>query len=173
MKVIQLPPGSWYDYWTGEKSSDKELKKMKPALDEVPAFVRAGAIVPRQPLVQHTGETPNGPLELRVYPGPDCKGSLYQDDGHTLAYEKGEFLRVNYSCQVGADAIRIVSTIEKDGYKPWWSAAEITVFGISKAPKSVRVGDATIHEWRFDSAQHAVVFTLPEAKNSWTAELIL
>jgi hypothetical protein len=37
----------------------------------------------------------------------------------------------------------------------------------------VRVGDATIHEWRFDSAQHAVVFTLPEAKNSWTAELIL
>ena len=92
---------------------------------------------------------------------------------NTLAYEKGEFLRVNYSCQVGADAIRIVSTIEKDGYKPWWSAAEITVFGISKAPKSVRVGDATIHEWRFDSAQHAVAFTLPEAKNSWTAELIL
>jgi len=70
------------------------------------------------------GRKPNGPLGLRVYPGPDCKGSLYQDDGHTLAYEKGEFLRVSYSCQVGADAIRIVSTIEKDSYKPWWSAAE-------------------------------------------------
>jgi alpha-glucosidase len=173
MKVIQLPPGAWYDYWTGEKSSDQELKKLKPALDEVPVYVRAGAIVPRQPLVQNTGETPNGPLGLLVYPGPDCKGSLYQDDGHTLAYEKGEFLRISYSCQVGTEAIRIVSTIEKDSYKPWWSAAEITVFGIGKAPKSVRVGDATIHEWRFDSAQHAVVFTIPEAKNSWTAELIL
>jgi len=172
-KVIQLPPGSWYDYWTGEKSSDRELKKLKPALDQVPVFVRAGSIVPRQPLVQNTGETPKGPLELRVYPGPDCKGSLYQDDGHSLNYEKGEFLRVNYSCQIGANAIKIVSAVEKDGYKPWWNAAEITIFGMAKAPKEVRVGDATIHEWRYDVAQHAIVFTVPEAKNNWTVETVL
>jgi alpha-glucosidase len=172
-KVIQLPPGSWYDYWTGEKSSDRELKKLKPALDQVPVFVRAGSIVPRQPLVQNTGETPKGPLELRVYPGPECKGSLYQDDGHSLNYENGEFLRVNYSCQVGANAIKIVSAVEKDGYKPWWNAAEITIFGMDKAPKEVHVGDATIHEWRYDVAQHAIVFTVPEAKNNWTVEIVL
>ncbi len=172
-KVIQLPPGSWYDYWTGEKSSDRELKKLKPGLDQVPVFVRAGSIVPRQPLVQNTGETPKGPLELRVYPGPDCRGSLYQDDGHSLNYEKGEFLRVNYSCQVGANAIKIVSAVETDGYKPWWNAAEITVFGMDKAPQEVRVGDATIHEWRYDVAQHAIVFTVPAAKNNWTVEIVL
>jgi alpha-glucosidase len=171
-KVIQLPPGSWYDYWTGEKSSEKELKKLKPALDQVPVYVRAGAIVPRQPVVQNTGETPKGPLELRVYPGPDCKGSLYEDDGHSLNYDKGEFLRVNYSCQLGTNAIKIVSAIERDGYKPWWNAAEITVFGMEKAPKEVRVGDATIHEWRYDATQHAIVFTVPEAKNNWTVELV-
>jgi len=171
-KVIQLPPGSWYDYWTGEKTSDRELKKLKPALDQVPVYVRAGGIVPRQPLVQNTGETPKGPLELRVYPGSGCRGTLYADDGHSLNYEKGEFLRVNYSCQVGANAIKIASSIETDGYKPWWNVAEITVFGMDKAPKEVRVGDATLHEWRYDSAQHAVVFTLPEAKNNWTAELV-
>jgi alpha-glucosidase len=171
-KVIQLPPGSWYDYWTGEKSSDRELKKLKPALNQVPVYARAGAIVPRQTLVQNTGETPKGPLDLRVYPGPDCKGTLYEDDGHSLDYEKGDFLRVNYSCQLGANAIKIVSAVEKDGYKPWWNAAEITAFGIDKAPKEVRVGDATIHEWRYDTAQHAVVFTVPEAKSNWTVELI-
>jgi alpha-glucosidase len=171
-KVIQLPPGSWFDYWTGEKSTDRELKKLKPALDEVPVYVRAGAIVPRQPLVQNTGETPKGPLELRVYPGPDCKGSLYQDDGHTLNYEKGDFFRVNYSCQVGADAIKVFSAIEKDAYKPWWNTAEITVYGVDKAPKSVRVGDATMHEWRLDTMQHAVVFTVPQANSNWTAELV-
>jgi alpha-glucosidase len=171
-KAIQLPPGIWFDYWTGEKSSDKELKKMRPALDQVPVYVRAGAIVPRQPLVENTGQTPSGPLELRVYPGSDCKGSLYQDDGHTFNFEKGEFLRVNYSCQSGADAIKIVSMIEKDGYKPWWTATELTVYGLDKAPKSVRVGDLTIHEWRFDAEQHAVTLTLPDAKNNWTAELV-
>jgi alpha-glucosidase len=171
-KVIQLPPGTWYDYWTGEKTSDKNVMQMKPALDQVPVYVRAGAIVPRQPLIQNTGETPNGPLELRVYSGPDCRGSLYQDDGHSLNYEKGEFLRVNYSCQVGAGAIKISSAIDKDGYKPWWTSAELIVYGIDAAPKEVRVGDATIHDWRYDSAQHAVIFAVSDAKNNWNAELV-
>jgi alpha-glucosidase len=171
-KVIQLPPGNWYDYWTGEKTSDRELKKLNPALDQIPVFVRAGGIIPRQPLVQNTGQTPNGPLELRVYPGPDCKGSLYQDDGHSLNYQKGEFLRVNYSCQVGAEALKISSAIEKDGYQPWWNSAELFVFGFDNAPKAIRVGDTAIHEWHFDAAQHAVVFLVPEGKTNWTVEII-
>jgi len=58
---------------------------------------------------------------------------------------------------------------EKDGYKPWWNVVEITVFGMDKAPKEVRVGDATLHEWRYDAAQHAVVFTVPEAKEQLDA----
>jgi len=171
-KVVQLPPGTWYNYWTGEKSSDRELIKMNPALDEAPVYARAGAIVPRQPLVQNTGETPNGPLELRVYPGPACKGSLYQDDGHSFNFEKGEFLRVNYSCQMAAAGIKIISAVETDGYKPWWNSAQITVYGFDKAPQSVRVGDTMIRDWHYDSAQRSVVFTLPDAKSNWTAELI-
>ena len=137
----------------------------------MPVYVRAGAIIPRQPLVQNTGETPHGPLELRVYPGPDCQGSLYEDDGHSLNYQKGEFLRVNYSCQLGQEAVKISSSIEKNGYKPWWSSAEVSVYGMDKAPQAVRVGDTTIHEWRFDSMQHAVIFLVPEARNNWTAEI--
>jgi alpha-glucosidase len=171
-KVVQLPPGNWYDYWTGEKTSDRELIKMNPALDEVPVYARAGAIVPRQPLVQNTGETPNGQLELRVYPGADCKGSLYQDDGHSFNFEKGEFLRVNYSCQVAAAGIKIISAVETDGYKPWWNSAQIMVYGLDKAPQSVRVGDTMIRDWHYDSPQRAAVFTLPDAKSNWTAELI-
>jgi alpha-glucosidase len=170
-KVIQLPPGSWYDYWTGEKTTDRELKKLNPALDQVPVYVRAGAIIPRQPLVQNTGETPHGPLELSVYPGLDCQGSLYEDDGHSLNYQKGELLRVNYSCQLGQEAVKVSSSIEKNGYKPWWNSAEVSVYGMDKAPQAVRVGDTTIHEWRFDSKQHAVIFLVPEARNNWTAEI--
>ena len=172
-KAIQLPPGNWYDYWTGEKTSDRDVKQFFPALDQLPVYVRAGSIVPRQRLVQNTGETPSGPLELRVYPGPNCSGSLYQDDGHSLNYEKGEFLRVSYSCQVGAGAIKISSILDKDGYKPWWSTAEITLYGIEKEPKSLRIGENTIREWRFDPKQHAIVFTVPDAKSNWAAEAVL
>ena len=171
-KVIQLPPGTWYDYWTGDKSSDRELKKLRPELDQVPVYVRAGSIVPRQPLVQSTSETPNGPLQLRVYPGPECKGSLYQDDGHSLNYQKGEFLRVNFSCEAGSAAIRVVSTVEKDGFKPWWDAADVVVYGVDKAPKSVRLGDTELHEWRYDELQHAVSVPVANARGNWTLQLV-
>ena len=57
--------------------------------------------MPLEPLTQSTEETPQGPLTLRVYPGKDCQGSLCTlDDGKTLAYTGGEFVRVNFSCEI-------------------------------------------------------------------------
>src|SRR5262249_38132552 len=92
-----LPPGQWYDCCGGRRHPSRDPIAVHPAIDEVPLFVRAGAILPMQPVIQHSGETPDGPLELRVYlPSPDsaanCGGSLYEDDGHSFAYQKGEYL---------------------------------------------------------------------------------
>jgi alpha-glucosidase len=168
---ISLPPGDWYDYWTSEKRSDKEKLLLHPKLDEMPLYVRAGAIVPMQSVVQNTGEIPGGPLRLRVYPGDDCRGALYQDDGHTFAYQKGEILRINYSCQVSPGSVTVTSSVEKNAFKPWWTTAEVTVYGAA-APKEVRVGDQLTQQWRFDSQAHAVVLTLADATKDWTVRFL-
>jgi alpha-glucosidase len=170
---VALPPGEWYDYWTSEKRTGKDKIDLHPRLDEVPLYVRAGAIVPMQPLVQYTGEKPDGPLQLRVYlptstAGNNCRGSLYLDDGHTYAYQKGEFLRVNYSCEVSTAFVRVVSTVEKSAYLPWWKSAELTLVGAASLPKEVRVGDQVIHEWRYDSQIHSVTLTVPDALPNWS-----
>ena len=169
---VQLPPGDWYDYWTSQKLSGKNKITLHPALDEMPLYVRAGAIIPTQPIVQNTGETPKGPLALRVYPGEDCHGSLYQDDGHSFAYQRGELLRVSYSCQASVSAITVKSTTDKDSFQPWWNSAEVTVFGAGAQPKEVRIGDRATHEWRYDAAGHSVIFTVPNALQNWTAQLM-
>src|SRR5262249_16180488 len=96
--AVALPPGEWYDSWTAEKRSASDQIMLHPNIAEVPLYVRAGAIVPMQPVIQHTGEKPNGPLELRVYlpsaqGSASCGGTLYQDDGHTFGYQRGEYLR--------------------------------------------------------------------------------
>jgi alpha-glucosidase len=168
---VQLPPGDWFDYWTSQKLSSKNKITLHPALDEMPLYVRAGAIVPTQPIVQNTMEKPRGSLELRVYPGDDCRGSLYEDDGHTFAYQRGELLRVNYSCQASATSITVNSSTEKTSYQPWWNSAEVTVFGASSQPKEVRVCNQPIHEWRYDAGAHSVIFTVPNAVQNWTAQL--
>ena len=173
---VTLPPGEWYDYWTSEKRNSKERLELHPRLDEVPLYVRAGAIVPMQPLVQYTEEKPNGPLEVRVYlPGgtanSDCRGTLYQDDGHTFAYQKGGFLRVHYACQVSSGTVTLTSSVEKSGYQPWWKSAEVTLVGAATAPKEVRLGDQIIRGWRYDGQARAVTITVPDAVKNWTVRL--
>jgi alpha-glucosidase len=170
-QIVLLPPGDWYDYWTAEKRSSKEPIVLRPELDQMPLYVRAGAIVPTQALVQYTGEIPAGGLKLRVYPGPDCSGSLYEDDGHTFAYQKGDVLRVRYSCEASSGAVTISANVEKSGYKPWWTATEVTVFGAPGLPTSVKVSGSEIRGWSFDEKSHVVTLTVDGEPQDWNAEI--
>src|SRR5260370_581700 len=129
---ISLPPGDWYDFWTNTKWSSKEKFALHPRLDEMPLYVRAGAIVPMQPLVQSTEEKPNGPLQLRVYlpisaSSGDCPGTPYPNNGPPLPYQNDDILRVNYSCQVSSGAVTVTSTTEKGAYQPWGNSVDLTV----------------------------------------------
>jgi alpha-glucosidase len=168
---ISLPPGGWYDFWSGARHEHNEKIQLRPRLDEMPLYVRAGAIVPMQAVVQNTGETPDGPLLLRVYPGEDCSGSLYEDDGHSLAYQKGEILRIHYACATSPSSLTITSNIEKNAYKPWWNSTSLTVFGAAGAPKEVRIDERVTPDWRFDSQTHTVTLTVADALKNWSVRL--
>jgi alpha-glucosidase len=136
---ITLPGPGWYDYWTGEQVGSVVVKET-PKLDRLRVFVRPGAIIPKQPLVQSTGEMPRGALEINVYPGNDCAGSLYLDDGVSFAYQRGRFLRQAIRCDAGA----LTFDPRQGAYKPWWTGFDVVIHGWkSKAPK-VAIGAKTI-----------------------------
>jgi alpha-glucosidase len=170
---VQLPPGQWYDYWTSQKLPGKDKITLRPALDEMPLYIRAGAILPMQPVTQSTGEKPVGSLQLRVYAGDDCRGSLYEDDGHTFAYQKGQFFRANYSCRVSPGSIAVTSNATNRAFRPWWNSASVTILGVSAEPREIRIGDRVVHSWRYDTSTHSVTLTVPEAANNWTLQLTL
>jgi alpha-glucosidase len=162
-----FPPGDWYDYWTGEKWTDAHRPKRHLQLDQLPLYARGGAIIPEQAVVQNTGEKPDGPLELRVYPGSDCGGSIYLDDGHTYSYEKGDFYRVKYSCEVESDSIHVISGARQGSFEPWWSKIEIEVFGATAAPKEIREGDKIVRDWHYDAEHHCVTFEIADSASGW------
>lgn len=173
---VRLPPGDWYDYWTAEKHTSKEKIYKTPALEEMPLYVRAGTILPEQPVVQDTDERPNGPLEVRVYfpgegPGNECRGSLYLDDGHSFAYQNGDSLRVNYSCQISSDSLLVTASARQGSFAPWWSSLNLHIFGAPHVPKEVRVGDQITHGWSYNANSHSVKLTLPDASRGWTVQL--
>jgi alpha-glucosidase len=96
-------------------------------LEKLPVFVRAGTILPRQPLVQSTSERPAGPLRLDVYPGDDCTGTIYLDDGHSMDFEKGNFLRQTIRCIDRGGSLTITFAPREGRFDPWWKEIEIIV----------------------------------------------
>jgi alpha-D-xyloside xylohydrolase len=90
---VYLPAGArWYDFYTcAVYQGGREITAAAP-LSRMPLFVRAGSIVPIGWNAQYTGE--EHPITLYVYEGASGRFDLYQDDGLTRAYERGEYSRV-------------------------------------------------------------------------------
>ncbi len=91
-RSLYLPPAkAWYNFWTGDKlDGDQQILALAP-LARIPLYVRAGAILPLGPASEFAGQSPDAPIELRVYPGADGSFDLYSDRGDTYRYEKGEY----------------------------------------------------------------------------------
>ena len=85
---LYLPPGTWYDWWTHEKLEGNRWVDRPVDLATMPLFVRAGAIVPLDPVRQYTAQSVSEPTTLLVFPGIDGSFTMYDDDGTSLDYLK-------------------------------------------------------------------------------------
>ena len=63
--------------------------------DRMPLYVRAGSIVPMGPDAEWTGPVKTEDIVLYVYGGADADFTLYEDDGVSYAYERGEYTKVH------------------------------------------------------------------------------
>jgi alpha-glucosidase len=180
--TASFPKGSWYDFWTGLKVATTSPTpsiidldqagpgavfpnhaKVHPVLDTLPVFVRGGSIVPLQPLIQSTDETPTGPLELRVYPGGQCAGSTYLDDGHTFRYQQGEFLRQAFTCHVAGNSMSVHFGARQGSYAPWWETIDVVVYDwpSSHADAKLSNGSSAL-KTSYDATQHAIHVAVPD-----------
>jgi alpha-glucosidase (family GH31 glycosyl hydrolase) len=89
-REVYLPAGTdWYNYWTNEKLHGGQTVTVNAPIDTLPLFVKAGSILPLGVPVLSTND-PQALEKLRIYPGADASFTLYQDDGKTYNYEKGD-----------------------------------------------------------------------------------
>jgi alpha-D-xyloside xylohydrolase len=94
-RKVYLPAGTrWYDFYSGAAHEGGRKIDADAPLARMPLFVKAGSIVPVGPAVQHTAEKLDAPITLYVYRGANGSFDLYEDDGLSYAYEKGEFSRI-------------------------------------------------------------------------------
>ncbi len=91
-REVVLPKGKWFDFYTGEYVGDDEIIKVKAGLNKIPVYVKDGGIIPMMPsLLRAPASGEKFDLEVRYYGAKPGKFMLYDDDGETFDYEKGEF----------------------------------------------------------------------------------
>jgi alpha-glucosidase (family GH31 glycosyl hydrolase) len=119
-RTVYLPPGTWYDYWTGKKYAGGRVIRAAAPLETVPMYVRGGAIIPLGPEMNYTGEKPSDPLSFIFY--QDEKGqaemSLYEDDGTSPAYKQGVFRRTRVTMSTSNEGMRINLNTPEGTYDP-------------------------------------------------------
>jgi len=168
--AVTYPPGEWYDFWTGHKMSTAAVgqhpprpAKIHPQLDTLPVYVRGGSIMPLQPLVQSTDETPNGPLELRVYPGAKCGGSLYLDDGHTFRYQHGEFLRQSFTCESDGKSVTVKFGVREGSFAPWWKSVEVVIYDWPSVRANAKLASAgNSLKTKYDASTRTLHVVIPD-----------
>jgi alpha-glucosidase (family GH31 glycosyl hydrolase) len=113
---VYLPAGAWYDFWTGARHEGPAGITVEAPLDRLPLLVRAGAILPLGPVLQHTAERPLDELTLRIYPEGTSRFELYEDDGRSNAYRRGHHARTALEC--AATAGRVIVRIDGSAGDP-------------------------------------------------------
>ena len=87
---VYFPAGDdWVDWWTGKTYQGGTDADIDAPLERLPLFARAGAVIPTQPVIQHTGEMASSPLSLLVVRGRDGESLFYEDAGEGYEYARG------------------------------------------------------------------------------------
>jgi alpha-glucosidase (family GH31 glycosyl hydrolase) len=156
-RKVYFPNGdTWIDWWTGKRYAGGQEKEIEAPLDRLPLFLRAGASIATQPVVQSTNEMANVPLTIVVAVGADGTGSLYQDAGDGYAYRKGDARHSTFTLK--GKTLRI----DANGPSRFQTIGFIEFVGLDAAPASVTVDGKTVSSVTFDAAAKRVRIAVPK-----------
>lgn len=107
-RQVYLPESKgWYDFWTSEFLKGGQTISAPAPYNEMPLYLKAGAIIPFGPQLQYAMEKPADPIELRVYTGDNGSFNLYEDENTNYNYEKGAFSTILFHWNESSQTLTI------------------------------------------------------------------
>jgi alpha-glucosidase len=172
-KAVWIPEGEWVEWSTGARFRGPQAIERNYTLDEVPVFLKAGAIVPMQPPMKFSNEKPVDPLILTVFPGGAASTRLYEDAGNSLGYKNHEAAWTTIGTETPDATTLLVRVKPVEGSFPGMPTQrgyEVRLFE-AWPPESVSFNGQTIAYnadpdapagWRYDGDVLTTVIRLPE-----------
>jgi len=165
-REVYFPAGvDWIDWRTGERYEGGKPRVIKAPIDRLPIFIRAGAVVPTGPVIQHTGEFSSASITLNVAAGisPDKTetAKIYQDAGDGYGYKLNEWSEIRVEHRRGSLKISRIGTYAGQQIRA------LEIVGLDAKPRELRA-DGKLLEFSYDAATRRVRADLPEAPGEIT-----
>jgi alpha-glucosidase len=180
---VWLPKGEWIEWPTGKHFNGPTAAERTFSVDQIPVYLKAGAIIPMQQEVSYTGEKPVDPLIVNVWPldaGMSTTYSLYEDSGTAEQYQHGDFSRTPVKATQTGDTLHVeigpvqgafTGMLKSRGYTlrlpADWPPSSITVNGIAVRPS----GTGGKAGWSFEG--NTLTTMIPVASQSTATKVIV
>jgi alpha-glucosidase len=152
---VYLPAGDWYDYWSGEHHVGPKGVNLPVTLSTIPIFVRGGAFLFTQPVVQHTGEMPGQPLIVTAFPSASSERWLYEDAGNGF----GTSVRRKFSARRDGSATTIEVGAPEGSYRP---QARSIIFTVRTIARAVSVNGTPLAAADWSTKDGVVTIKMPD-----------
>ncbi|MBN8924723.1 MAG: glycoside hydrolase family 31 [Rhodanobacter sp. 68-29] len=136
-KQVYLPAGSWTEWFSGKQYQGGQTVTVATDAkkwDDIPLFIRAGAIIPTQPAMDWTTEHPLTTVTVDVFPAAAASHfDYYDDDGETYAYADGAYFRQRLATQRSGDTVSFSTAAPEGSYRPALRHWLVRVHGMAAA----------------------------------------
>ncbi|MGF2413659.1 MAG: TIM-barrel domain-containing protein, partial [Ferruginibacter sp.] len=171
IQKIFLPEGKWINYWTEELMEGNVEYIVSAPLNQMPLFVKKGAIIPLRHYASSIEKGNNDILSLHVYPGDNSKFNLLEDDGLSNDYLKGIYASTIIELKKNTNGYVLrVNPVEgrykgMNPYRKW----ELMIHS-DKRP--VRISLYHQHlKFRYDKTKKITVIALPKKLKTQLVEI--
>jgi len=182
-KLIWLPQGEWIEWFTGTILKGPAQIERSFAIDEIPVYVKAGAIIPMQPKMRHTGAKPVDPLILTIFPGGNGATRIYEDNGNSPDYKSGEYAWTSVEHSSLGDGTKKVTIFPiKGNYSEMLKQRSYEIrLPLMFPPDSVTCNGQKISftreenkvGWLYDGDKLMTIITTPKFNTNQTVEVTL
>lgn len=141
---MYIPRGHWYNYWTNEEIKGGKEIWVDTKFDQIPIFVKAGAIIPKYPVQQYVGELEFDELTLDIYykEGKE-KSVVYEDAQDGYDYKKGRYSFLSF--QITGKENELIVQLHKEGkYDTNYSKYKINLIGLPFKVKIIEIDNVEV-----------------------------
>lgn len=166
---LYLPKGPWYHYYSGALfEGGKEITVNTP-LNQIPVFVKAGAVIPHYPIQQYVGEKQIQRLDLHVYWNEEQNESfLYEDKGDGYTYKQDFYASKRFTLMGNGKKTRLTQS-RSGRYETPYQSYRILLHGLNKPAKELELDGVKQQDWQAVKLENgALSFEVPEGFHQLT-----